>query len=147
MRSLKLIVVLTLAAILAGPLLAAAPDGLSVTDAWFRSLPAGLPAAGYFALTNKSHDSIELVSASSPDCRMLMLHLSENNNGVSQMSDLSKVDLAAGQTVHFSPGGYHLMCMQPAAALKPGAHVPVTLHFSGGSQITVSFAVRTATGQ
>jgi hypothetical protein len=125
----------------------ATPPAVSVTQAWIRALPGGLPAAGYFALTNMGSGPVSLVGASSSACGMLMLHRSESHNGVSQMTDVTKVAVAAGQTLRFAPGGYHLMCTQPAAALTQGANVPVTLDFSDGSQVTVPFAVRSATGQ
>jgi copper(I)-binding protein len=126
---------------------AAAPPAIAVSNAWFRALPAGLPAGGYFTLTNKGSSSMSLVGASSSACGMLMLHQSETSNGVSRMTDVAKVDVAAGDTMRFAPGGYHLMCMRPAATLKQGSDVPVTFLFSDGSKATVPFAVRSATGQ
>jgi copper(I)-binding protein len=47
----------------------------------------------------------------------------------------------------FAPGGYHLMCMQPSADIKPGKTVSVTLTFANGSSVTAPFAVRSASGQ
>ena len=32
--------------------------------------------------------------------------------------------MPAAGTVEFEPGGYHLMCMKPKPAMKPGAHGP-----------------------
>jgi copper(I)-binding protein len=125
----------------------AAQAKISVSSAWIRALPGGLPAAGYFTLHNNGESKVVLTRADSAACGMLMLHKSEDMSGASTMSDVSGIEVAAGGTLAFKPGDYHLMCMRPAAVLKPGAHVPVTLHFSGGSEITVSFAVRTATGQ
>jgi copper(I)-binding protein len=78
---------------------------------------------------------------------MLMLHKSEQKNGMDTMSDVTSVDIPPGQTVKFAPGGYHLMCMKPGPGIKPGRSVPVRLHFSDGSVATVRFAVKSATGQ
>jgi len=55
--------------------------------------------------------------------------------------------VAAGETVTFAPGGYHLMCMDTKPALKPGARVPVTFHFAGNQDVTATFDVRNATGK
>ncbi len=61
------------------------------------------------------------------------------------MSDVSSVDVAAGGTLAFAPGSYHLMCMD--ANLKPGIKAPVTLHFKSGASVTADFAVRNAAGK
>jgi copper(I)-binding protein len=124
----------------------ATPADVSVTNAWFRALPSGLPAGGYFTLRN-SGEAIRLTGATSSACGMLMLHKSENTNGMSSMEDVQSVDVPAGGQVVFAPGAYHLMCMAPAAAMKPGGHLSVTLQFSDGSTKTADFAVRNAAGK
>jgi copper(I)-binding protein len=55
------------------------------------------------------------------------------------------VTVPPGGAVTFAPGGYHLMCTDPA--LKIGSRVPVTLHLSDGSSIVAAFQVRGATGK
>jgi copper(I)-binding protein len=119
----------------------------AIANPWFRALPAHLPAGGYFELRNTGQWPSTLSSVDSPDCGMIMLHQSEQKNGMDTMSDVTGVDIPPGQTVKFAPGGYHLMCMDPGPTMKPGGTVPVTLRFSDGSVATVTFAVRGATGQ
>jgi len=63
------------------------------------------------------------------------------------MSDVARIPVAVGAHVSFSPGGYHLMCMDPTAAINPGNKVAVTLVFADGTRVTSAFQVRTATGQ
>jgi periplasmic copper chaperone A len=63
------------------------------------------------------------------------------------MSDVASVDVAAGATVKFAPGGYHLMCMKPGPTLQIGAKVPVTLDFGDGTKVVADFAVRNAAGK
>lgn len=120
---------------------------LAIANPWFRSLPAHLPAGGYFELRNTGQWPATLVSADTTACGMLMMHKSEQKSGMDTMSDLSSVDIPPGQTVKFAPGGYHLMCMDPGPTMKPGQSVRVTLKFSDGSTAHVAFAVKTATGQ
>jgi copper(I)-binding protein len=120
---------------------------VQVSDAWMRALPAGLPAAGYFTLHNTSPKEVALTSAASAACGMLMLHKSSEAGGMGSMQDVTSVAVPAGGTVKFAPGGYHLMCMNPGAALKPGASVTVTLGFSDGSRSEVRFAVKNAQGK
>jgi len=40
------------------------------------------------------------------------------------------VKLSPHETVKFAPGGLHLMCMEPTAAMKPGKTVTMVLEFS-----------------
>lgn len=119
---------------------------VGIANPWFRALPSGLPAGGYFELRNTGQWTANLTVVDSPACGMLMMHKSEHESGMDTMMDVSTVDILAGQTVKFAPGGYHLMCMQPGPTMKPGNSVPVTLTFSDGSAATVRFAVKTATG-
>jgi hypothetical protein len=78
---------------------------------------------------------------------MLMLHKSENAGGAMRMVDVSSVEVAPRATLKFAPAGYHLMCMDPSPALKPGAHVAVTFIFDDGTNVTSEFAVRNAAGK
>ena len=135
----------TLAALLfAGPALAA---DVIVDKAWFRAMPAHLPAAGYFTIHNAGTKAITLTGASSVACGMLMLHKSSTGSGMASMSDVDSVAVPAGGAVAFAPNGLHLMCMDPTAALKHGTTVPVTLQFAGGKVVTAGFAVKNARGE
>jgi hypothetical protein len=144
----------TRAALVAAALLAAtlgASPGfaapIALSDAWFRALPAHLPAGGYFTLHNGSDKTITLDGARSPACGMLMLHKSDVTNGMASMSDVARIDVPAGGTLKFATGSYHLMCMNPTALLKQGTDVPVSLRFADGTAIAAAFAVRSATGK
>lgn len=117
----------------------------TVSGGWIRSLPGG-PAGGYFTLTNDTGRPIVLVGASSPACGMLMLHKTESMGGMSTMEDVANIPVAPGGTLTFAPGGYHLMCMDPTALIRPGNKVLVTLIFEDGSKVTSPFIVRGATG-
>src|SRR5579885_1445433 len=115
--------------VLLAAFLAAIPPGaraadIQVGNAWFRALPAGLPA-----------------------CGMLMLHQSTSENGTSSMSELSGVVVPAHGRIAFAPGGYHLMCMNPDEGLSPGKHVPVTLEFADGTKVNADFTVKNARGK
>ncbi|MGD0191374.1 MAG: copper chaperone PCu(A)C [Rhizomicrobium sp.] len=119
---------------------------VTVSNAWFRSLPAHLPAGGYLTLNNSGPD-VQLTGARSPACGMLMLHKSTTSGGMAEMAMVPSVNIPHGGTVAFAPGGYHLMCTSPTAAMVPGGKVSVTLAFSDGSTSTVVFAVKNATGK
>lgn len=125
----------------------AAEQGVVVNDPWMRFIIPARPAAGYFVLANQTSRALTLVSASSPACGMLMLHRSVGDGGVERMTMVKDVDVPAHGSVTFSPGGYHLMCMSPSAAMIPGHSVPVTLRFKDGGEVTAEFSVRGALGK
>jgi copper(I)-binding protein len=120
---------------------------VQISDAWMRALPAPSPSGGYFTLKNTGTSAIVLTGARSPACGMLMMHQSMNMGGMSSMEDVANVPVAAGGTVKFAPGGYHLMCMDPTPAMKPGATVSVTLTFADKSEAKAAFAVKNAQGK
>ena len=126
---------------------AAAEANVTLSDGYIRLIIPTRPAAGYFTLTNGGDTAASLVGAASPGCGSVMLHQSRSQNGVETMVPVKSVDVPAHGSVSFAPGGYHLMCMSPAATMKPGTSVPVTLRFADGGTLTGDFPVRGATGQ
>jgi len=124
----------------------AAPE-IAVSDAWIRALPGKLPAGGYFTLLNGTPKTLTLEGAASPACKSLMLHKSDMMSGMASMRDVATIDVPAGGTLRFSPGGLHLMCMEPGPQLRRGAEVTVTLHFKSGVSLPVRFQVRGANGK
>ena len=120
---------------------------VQISEAWIRALPPPAPSGGYFILRNTGKADITLTGAKSSACGMLMLHLSKETGGMSSMEDVASVPVPAGGEIRFAPGGYHLMCMDPAPSIKPGASVPVTLLFSDKTEATANFAVKNAQGK
>jgi copper(I)-binding protein len=123
--------------------LAAAPASVPVRveHAWIRWLPAKLPAAGYAVIRNEGDAALHLTGASSPAYGMVMLHHSRLAQGDSTMEMVDSLDIPAHGSVKLSPGGYHLMLMQPTHAIKPGDNVKVTLEFAGGARLQADFPV------
>lgn len=140
------------AALLGAALLLAGPAradeaGVTITQPWMRLLIRARPAAGYFTLQNASATPRQLTGASSPACAQLMLHQSMQKGGQEMMMMVKQVTVPAHGSVSFSPGGYHLMCMQPGEAVAVGKSVPVTLTFADGGTLQADFPVRGAGGK
>jgi copper(I)-binding protein len=142
-----------LATVFAGAMALSAPSahaddaGLTISDAWIRMIIPSRPAAGYFKIKNNSDLDQALTGASSPACGNIMLHKSVTVDGTEKMEMVMKVPVLANGALEFAPHGYHLMCMQPSAAMKPGATVPVTLNFESGASLTADFPVKGAAGE
>lgn len=120
----------------------AAEANVTVENPWMRFIIKARPAAGYFTLRNNGDKAVELTSASSSACGMLMMHQSRQENGVDKMLPVKSVPVPAHGSVSFAPGNYHLMCMSPTSAMALGANVPVTLKFIDGQTVTAQFPVK-----
>ncbi len=122
--------------------LAAPPQGLVLSKPWLRFVLPSNPASGYFTLTNTSNQARVLDGVTSSACGELMMHRSMREGGVERMTMESRVEIPAHGSLNFAPGSYHLMCVEPTAAVSPGKAIAITLHFSDGSEITADFPVR-----
>ena len=114
---------------------------VTVTDPWARaSILASRPGAAYLNLSSDTDD--RLLSATTPVAGHVMIHASGTDaSGVTRMIHLDALDLPAGQTVRFAPGGMHLMLMGLADKLDEGAEFPLTLTFERAGTITVTVPV------
>ena len=124
----------------------AAPLKIVVSQPYLRLIPGGVPAAGYFNITNYASEPLVLVGAQSFDCGQIMMHKSTNIGGMSRMEDVHSLSIARGQRIAFAPGSYHLMCMHPSAALKVGGTARIKLNFAGGASSEITFYVVNARG-
>lgn len=124
-----------------------APAGMTISHAWVRYVAPGVPAAGYFTLNNNNDKPLTLDGATSSACGHLALHESEVQNGAARMIMVQSVTVPSHGAVKFQPGGYHLMCMAPAAVVAPGNAVLVTLQFQDGSSLRSTFPVYGAKGK
>jgi copper(I)-binding protein len=144
---------------------AASPSGgISVTGAWIRSSTAMTGAlAGYMVITNNGPEADTLLSASSPIATTVQLHetvtvtpapdasgmgamgsaMPSSGSGMMTMVEVPKVDIPAGGTVEFKPGGYHVMFMDLTGTPTAGQSVDLTLVFAKAGSITVKAEFRT----
>jgi copper(I)-binding protein len=119
-----------------------AKDDIQVANAWIRWLPANLPGAGYATLTNTGSTLRVLAGVSSPDYGDVSIHVTHDNNGMTEMRPIDSITLKPHTSVRLAEGGIHFMLMQPKRVLHPGDRVLVTLRFTEGPAITIPFDVR-----
>jgi hypothetical protein len=121
----------------------ASDSTVMVSDAWIREAPPNTSSlAGYMVIKNHSNKNQTLLSASSSAFAMVMIHRSEQKNGMAHMTHQKQVVIPAKAKITFAPGGYHLMLMKPKQPLKAGAHVTVSLVFANEKILRVNFKVR-----
>lgn len=126
----------TLAALAVATAAQAAPK---VEAAWTRPAAQGGAGAGFMTLKNPDAKPDALVAVASPSARTVQIHQSSMSGGMASMKQVARVAVPAGGAVTFAPGGYHLMFIGLAKAVKSGDVVPATLTFASGAQVKVSF--------
>ena len=119
-----------------------ASGDLVITRGVLRVVTVNRPAAGYFSLKNIGKVTRTLVGVASPACKNAMLHQSKMENSMMKMVHIKEIEIPAGETLSFAPGGYHIMCMHPAIDIKTKATVPVTLKFKNGDAVMSKFKVK-----
>jgi len=125
--------------LLAGSALAAEPP--AVTNAWVRATPPGArTAAAYLTMTSPAGGD-RLVGASTPAAGAVEIHTQVAEGGVSRMARLAELELPAGEAVRLEPGGLHLMLIDLAMPLEPGAKVPLSLRFAGAGDLKLEVPV------
>jgi copper(I)-binding protein len=122
--------------------------GLSivVSDAWVRA-PTGVGTltAGYFTITNTGAAADTLLGVTSPAASSAMVHLSTTSpDGMTAMLPAPRVDVPAGGTVRFEPGGYHVMLEGVAAGLASGATIELDLQFEHAGRVAVQASIRSS---
>jgi copper(I)-binding protein len=105
----------------------ALPEQLpKVEGAWVRTAVPGQQGTGAF-MRLTARQPMQLVAVATPMAGTAEVHEMKLEGDIMRMRQVAKVDLPAGQTVEFKPGGYHFMLMDLKQALKPGTMVPLTL--------------------
>lgn len=120
------------------PTMAEAPPAVTATGAYARAAPPGQPTgAVYLTLTNHSARSRTLVAATSPDAQVVELHSHVHEDGMMRMRRVERIEIPAGGSVSFEPGGLHLMLIGLKGDLAPGDEVGLILDFDDGSKLQV----------
>jgi len=107
-----------------------------VAHAWVR-LPAiaGQPAAAYFTIIGGRSDE-RLIQVESAVAQRVELHESMGGSGgmgsMAGMKPLDGLDVPAGATIVFAPGGKHAMVYGVEKVVTPGTAIPLRFGFASG---------------
>ncbi|MGV4878139.1 copper chaperone PCu(A)C [Acetobacter indonesiensis] len=99
---------------------------------------AGRISVVYFTLRNNGENAHLVTSVSSPSCRTLVGHHSDQESTEGTLNLFTHLSLPAKTTLVFPHGGYHLLCLDTDSNLAPGKAATFTFSFLGGSSKTVS---------
>ena len=119
--------------------LGACGQGAAVTieNAVFRP-PLGSTGIGVAYFTIRSGKADKIIAVSSPEAERIEIHASVTQGGNVSMKQLQTVDLPAGETVRFAPGGMHLMVFSPRESVSNTAF-PITIELESGAKQTEAF--------
>jgi copper(I)-binding protein len=118
--------------------------GIAIDDPWVR--PAPLPGgngAGYMTLRNYDDEPDVLQSVTVDFAEMAEVHESvSTGEDTMTMQPTGPLEISAGDSLTFAPGGYHIMLMNIPEPLEPGQTVTLTLTFERAGSIEVQAEVR-----
>ena len=115
---------------------------ITVDDIWARPTPPGVAnGASYFALSNSGAEPDRLLGAASEIAERVEIHNHIMDEGIMRMRKVDAVDVPAGGSVNFAPGGLHIMFLGLKEELVPGESFSLTLTFEQGGEITVPVVI------
>lgn len=128
----------------ASPSATPATPAVTVSGAWVRVAPdIAQPTAAYLVIASAEATTDALLSVSSPGAMTVQIHeTTMDSTGMSGMHPVARVDIPAGGSVTFAPGGYHLMIMGLKAPLKAGDRLELRLVFEYAGTVAVQAEVR-----
>lgn len=128
------------------PAACAEPDSaarIEARGAWASATIGNVPnSAAYLQLRNSGSRADVLVGVSSPAAARAELHTHKMDGGMMRMRRIAQVNLPAGKTVAFRPGGSHIMLIGLKEPLTAGDEIKLTLRFRHAKPLTLSVPVR-----
>lgn len=104
-------------------------------------MPGRTVTAGYLTLHNHSSKAATLIAASSSKFARVELHQHTHKDGMMRMEQVSEINIEAGGSIAFTPGGLHFMLFEPEDKLEIGQPIPLTLEFADGQQLALTVPV------
>jgi periplasmic copper chaperone A len=120
---------------------------VSILRPWALATKPGQTTGAVYMELETSESAI-IAKIESPQAKAVEVHNTINDKGVMKMRKIDRLELPAGTTIKFEPGGMHLMLIGLKKPLKPGDSVLVKFTLLGSakkeSSLQVDAAVRDA---
>lgn len=117
---------------------AARAADIEIIQPWVRVNPGPGTGAVYFTLHNGGAAPDRLVSAATPMAARSEVHSSVEQGNVVRMEKIERVEVSAGGSVPFQPGGLHVMLTGIVPGAAPGGMMPITLRFERAGEVKIS---------
>jgi copper(I)-binding protein len=98
---------------------------------------AGRPGVAYFTVRNETDAPVTMAGVHIDGIGKAEMHRTKGG----KMSPVGKLEIAAGETGTFAPGGLHVMAFDIADKLKAGAETEMTLTFADGDKISLPIRI------
>ncbi len=116
---------------------------IEVNDPFVRAVPPGASNTALFMiLKNSGKTDLVISEISSPASRAAEVHMSMHKGGMMEMHHVPELTIKSGESVSFSPDGYHIMLIGLKNPLKEGTIVALTLKFKNGDTLKIDAPVR-----
>jgi periplasmic copper chaperone A len=113
------------------------PRTIGADHGWIRlAAVPGRPAAAYLTVQGGAGPA-RLIAVESDLAGSTELHQSMAGDGMAAMKRIDGVDVPAGGTVQFRPGGYHVMLFGMSPQAKPGGKAMLVLRFAKGPNVSI----------
>lgn len=124
---------------------------VEIGEGYINAPPAGaMMAAGFLKISNGTRTPITVTGVELGEFKRVEVHETRMEDGMMRMRPRPRVEVAAGETVSFVPGGLHLMLMQPVRPLQAGEVLEgsVLLNQADGTtnRVPLTFEVRSPAG-
>ena len=118
---------------------------LIISDPWMRSVSAPVKtSAGYLTIKNQGTIADVLLSVNSDIAQATELHRSLEENGISLMRRVKKLEIPAGEKIELKPGSYHLMFIGLNGSIEAGATVTIIFNFQNAGAVEVVLPAKAA---
>ena len=121
---------------------AIASPQVNITDARAHATVPAQPVGAVY-MTISSASPLTLVQAETNVAKAVQIHNMHKHEGVMQMREVKRPQIAAGETLVLAPGGMHMMLLGLNRQLKAGEALSLTLRFEdkSGKQIAKTLDV------
>ena len=115
---------------------------IQIEHPWSRPLPAvSTNGAAYMTIYNRGGKDDRLVSVSTQVAQRAALHTHLHEGGLMKMRPVPSVEIPAGGSATFKPGGLHMMLVGLKRPMTEGLKFPLTLLFERAGQVEVTVTV------
>lgn len=116
---------------------------LEIEQFHINALPPGqTSAAAYMILRNNTKETLVLNYVHSPVASEVEVHRVIYDQGMMQMRKVNHLQIEPGASLHFEPGGYHLMLTGIENVPPVGDSFTVTFEFEAGYTLSAQAEVR-----
>jgi len=119
------------------------PTSLKISGAYIRTMPPGQKVtAAFLTVSNVEESDCQILSATSPLTNRIEFHQHQHVDGLMRMRQMKSVLIAAGETVVFKPGAFHIMFFNMDNMLMDGDKTEVTLQTDQCGDYSAELEVR-----